>query len=234
MIPLAVPALLALAAPATAQEGEQYLPPDELCGNSAHWSGYDYDGAERGFEAAVADFDGQFASFDARFSSAYAGENVPDAAQMRELDGMAGELLATLGRILPMRDAGNEIWPMKFLLEEMFDIRLPDYDPPDREEALRAAFLGELVQAEMGEQSLVRFLSRLEMIYVMLLGADPSAISETDLGALRILAGGHLAESYREDFQPLARRVLSDSWHTSLGRRLRAGVHVMCEKASLP
>lgn len=123
---------------------------------------------------------------------------------------------------------------MKFLLEEIpGGAPLPDFDPPDREEVLRAAFLRELVTVPLTglERSKVRFLARLEMTGSLLGFEGERGRSESDTGALHILASGALAEAYEADFRRPALRVLDDGWHTSLASRLRSQVARMCEEA---
>ncbi|QCB55666.1 hypothetical protein E5675_15305 [Sphingopyxis sp. PAMC25046] len=58
------------------------------------------------------------------------------------------------------------------------------------------------------------------------------AAPETDIGALRILADGALAEAYEADFRQPALRIFDDGWHTGLASRLRRQVVAMYEETA--
>lgn len=210
-------------------------PPPEICARNADWAGNAPEETAREFEEAFREFDWRFAAFSERFARAFHTEGqVPDAGEMAALSASMEDVYRALARLLPLREAGNEMWPMKFLLEEIpGGVPLPDFDPPDREEVLRAAFLRELVTVPLPgpERSKVRFLARLEMAGSMLGFEGESHISESTTDALHILASGALAEAYEADFRQPALRVLDDGWHTSLASRLRSQVQRMCEEA---
>lgn len=231
------PILLALAATcAGGAQAEEPLPwpPLEICARNADWADDAPEGTAREFEEAFREFDWRFAAFSERFARAFrAEEQVPDAREMAALNASMEDVYRALARVLPLREAGNEMWSMKFLLEEIpGGVPLPDFDPPDREEVLRAAFLRELVTVPLPgpERSKVRFLARLEMTGWLDI-KDESGISEGTIGALHILASGALTEAYEADFRQPALRVLGDGWHTSLASRLRSQVQRMCEEA---
>lgn len=234
------PILLALAAlplPISSAQAEQPLPwpPPEICTRNADWVDDSPDETGREFEEAFREFDWRFIAFSERFARAFHTEGqVPDASEMAALRADMEEVYRALARLFPLREAGNDAWPMKFLLEEIpGGVPLPDFDPPDREEVLRAAFLRELVTVPMPgpDRSKVRFLARLEMTSSMLGFEGESGMSESTIGALHILANGALTEAYEADFRQPALRVLGDGWHTSLASRLRSQVQRMCEEA---
>lgn len=208
-------------------------PPPEICAADAGWVDDDWMETGREFEEAFREFDWRFIAFSERLAKAVpTDDRMPDAATMEGLRTAMDEVYRALAHIVPLRDAGNEAWPMKFLLESIpGGIPLPDFDPPDREEVLRAAFLRELVTVPMpgSERSQLRFLARLDMARALL---DAGAASPTDIGALHILAGGALNEAYVADFRKPALRVLEGGWHTSLASRLRRQVARMCLEAA--
>ena len=196
-----------------------------ICADGADWVDDNPVEIAREFEEAFREFDWRFTTFSGRFSKVLISR---DGAAMADLRTAMADVHRALAQLIPMREAGNEAWPMKFLLEEIpGGMSLPDFDPPDREEVLRAAFVRELVTVSVpgAERSKVRFLARLEMTRA-LLHAD--AASENDLDALRVLADGALAEAYDADFREPALRVLDDVWHTSFATRLRRQVAQMC------
>lgn len=205
----------------------------EICADGADWVDDNPVEIAREFEEAFREFDWRFTAFSGRLSESFgAADAAPDAASRAGLRTAMSDVYRALAQLIPMRSAGNEAWPMKFLLEEIpAGIPLPDFDPSDREEMLRAAFLRELATVSLPgpERSKVRFLARLDMTYA-LLNAD--AASETDLETLRVLAGGALAEAYDADFREPALRVLDNGWHTSLASRFRRQVTQMCAETA--
>lgn len=232
------PILLALAALfSSGVHAEEPVPwpAPEICARNADWADDAPDETAREFEEAFREFDWRFAGFSERFARAFHTEGqVPDASEMAVLSASMEDVYRALARLLPLREAGNEAWPMKFVLEEIpGGVSLPDFDPPDREEVLRAAFLRELVTVPLPgpERSKVRFLARLEMTGWLEDIKDDSGISEGTIGALHILASGALDEAYEADFRRPALRVLDHGWHTSLANRLRSQVQRMCEEA---
>lgn len=234
------PILLALAAlplPVSSAQAEEPLPwpPPEICARNADWVDDAPEETAREFEEAFREFDWRFTAFSERFARAFHAEGqAPDANEMATLRAGMEEVYRALAHLLPLREADTEAWPMKFLLEEVpGGVPLPDFDPPDREEVLRAAFLRELVTVSLPgpDRSKVRFLARLEMTGSMLGFEGESGMSESTMGALHILASGALAEAYEADFRQPALRVLGDGWHTSLASRLRSQVLHMCEEA---
>ena len=224
---------LALAVLPCALASQEYAiePPAGICENSAGWVDDDPTATAREFAAAFKAFDTQFAAFSQDFARAYpgAGEK-PDAAEFARLRVEVGGAFTALERLIPLRDAGNGVWPMKFLLEDIpAGVPLPQFDPADRPEVLQAAFMRELARTELPgrDPSPVRFLAYFEMAFVFLVS---DSISDTDHGALEVLAGGALAEAYEEGFRQPALRVLEDGWHTSLASRLRQQVKTMCRE----
>lgn len=207
----------------------------EICANDAAWADDDAGETAREFEEAFREFDQRFTAFSTRFTRAFGEDGgLPSEAETAELREAMDEVYRALAHLIPMRDAGNEYWPMKFLLEEMpGGVPLPDFDPPDHEEVLRAAVLRELVTVSLPgpERSKVRFLARLEMTRSLLGSGAEGAPSDSGIGALQTLAAGLLTESYEADFRRPALRVLDDGWHTSLASRLRSQVERMCEEA---
>lgn len=205
----------------------------EICARNAEW--VDDNAAETGreFDEAFGEFDGRFTAFSERLSDALrAGDGPPEATAIVGLRTAIADVYRALARLIPMRAAGNHAWPMKLLLEEIpGGVRLPDFDPPDREQVLRAAFLRALVTVPLPgqERSKVRFLARLDMARALL---DADTGSSTDVDALRVLANGALAEAYDADFRKPALRVLGDGWHTSLAGRLKREVQRMCSEAA--
>lgn len=135
-----------------------------------------------------------------------------------------------LARLLPLRDAGPEAWPLKFLEEQLpAGLPLPQLTPPDRGEVLRAAFARALIAQEAAEQkgALVRFLARLDMTRALLAGPLSSL---SDREALALLAGRGLAESYETGFREPARRLI-DAGEEKLAFRLQQQVTTMCQEA---
>lgn len=232
------PILLALVAlHASGVQGEEPLPwpPPEICARNAGWADDAAEETAREFEEAFREFDWRFTAFSERFARAFHTEGqVPDASEMAALRAGMEDVYRALARLLPLRDAGNDAWPMKFLLEAIpGGVPLPDFDPPDREEVLRAAFLRELATVSLPgpDRSKVRFLARLEMTGTWLDIEDGGDRSESTTGALHILASGALTEAYETDFRRPALRVLDDGWHTSLASRLKSQVVRMCAEA---
>lgn len=210
-------------------------PPSDICASHADWVDDDPEETARAFGEAFREFDRHFTAFSARFAEAFESEAyLPDPATISGLHTGIVELYLTLAQFIPMRDAGNEAWPLKFLEEEMSSgISLPDFDPPDRQEVLRAAFLREIVSVPLAEPegAHVRFIARLELTRSLLEPGGASVRSESEMGALHILATGALAEAYDADFRHPALRVLNDDWHSNLASRLRWQVVRMCREA---
>lgn len=219
--------------PAVAAAEDQPAPPPEICAADAGWADDDWMETGREFEESFREFDWRFVAFSARLAKAVPAEDaMPDAAAIAGLRTAMDDVYRALAHLVPLREAGDEAWPMKFLLEAIpGGIPLPDFDPPDRGEVLRAAFVRELLTVSIPgpERSQVRFLARLDMTRALL---DAEAASPTDIGALRILAGGALDEAYEADFRKPALRVLDNGWHTSLASRLRRQVVDMCGEAA--
>ncbi|MBH1944873.1 hypothetical protein I5L01_11590 [Erythrobacter sp. YJ-T3-07] len=230
-------AALALVTPPATAGADEPVPPyiAEVCADRAGRADDHAEDIARDFEQAFHALDDRFIAFSQALAAAFEDDDqVPDAAALAELSAEMAEVYGILVRLFPMRDAGNEVWPLKFVEEDIpGGIPLPDFDPPDRQEVLRAAFVRELVSVHLpdNEATLVRFIARLEMTRSLLQPAGDIAWSEIDIGALRILATGALAEAYEEDLRTPALRVLDDGWHTSLASRLRWQVVQMCEEA---
>lgn len=214
-------------------------PPPEICARKAHWVDDSPNETAQEFEEAFGAFDERFRAFATRLAQDFDAESpLPDPATTARLRADMAEVYRALANLLPLRDAGNEAWPMKFLIEEIpGGVTLPGLTPPDRGEILRAAFLRSLVSVPMPskagslapDRSRVRFLARLDMTRA-LLSAD--APSQNDIDALRLLAKDALTQSYDFDFHRPALIVLGDRWHISLASRLRAEVARMCEDAA--
>ncbi len=223
---------LTLAMPAAVAAEERFAPPSEICAADAGWADDNPDETARAFEEAYREFDWRFVAFSERLEKAVrADEGPPGAAAMSDLRAAIERVYRALAHLLPLREAGNEAWPMKFLLENIpGGVPLPDFDPPDREEVLRAAFLRELASVALpgAERSKLRFWARLDMTRALL---DADRAEGTDLGALRVLASGALAEAYEADVRRPALHILGDGWHSSLASRLRGQVRHMCREA---
>lgn len=206
-------------------------PPPEICTGGAGWADDDAEATAQEFEQAFREFDQRFTVFSERFAEAFdTEEDRPDMAATAALRAAMEDVYRALARLIPLRDAGDEAWPMKLLLNDIpGGVPLPELDPPDRDEVLRAAFLRELTTVALpGEpRSKVRFLARLDMTR-MLLDATGEGSGERNENALRILADDALVEAYDADFRRPALRVLDDGWHTSLASRLRSQVARMC------
>lgn len=223
---------LSLAMPSAVAAEDRFAPPSEICVADAGWADDNPDETARAFEEAFREFDWRFVVFSERLEKAVrADEGQPGAAAMSDLRAEIEAVYRALAHLLPLREAGNEAWPMKFLIEDIpGGVPLPDFDPPDREEVLRAAFLREMVSVALpgAERSKVRFWARLGMTRALL---DADTADATDLGALRVLAGGALAEAYEADVRRPALYILGDGWHPSLASRLRGQVRQMCREA---
>ncbi len=217
---------------ALAAQEDVLVPPAEICEGAAGWVDDDPDATAREFETGFEAFDTAFEAFAQDFARAYSGVDAePDAAEIARLHAKGVDAFGALERLIPLRDAGNEVWPMKFLLEDIpRGVPLPQFDPPDRMEVLRAAFTRELARTGLAgpKPSTVTFLAHFELALVYL---DSEDLGATDHGTLGVLAGGLLAEAYEAGFRRPALRVLEDGWHTSLASRLRQQVRVMCREA---
>jgi hypothetical protein len=219
---------LSLAMPSAVAAEEPLEPPSEICAADAGWADDNPDETARAFEEAFREFDWRFVAFSERLEKAVRAD---EGAAMSDLRAEIEAVYRALAHLLPLREAGNEAWPMKFLIEDIpGGVPLPDFDPPDREEVLRAAFLREMVSVALpgAERSKVRFWARLGMTRALL---DADTVDATDLGALRVLAGGALAEAYEADVRRPALYILGDGWHPSLASRLRGQVRQMCREA---
>ena len=217
---------------ALAAQDDVLVPPAEICEGAAGWADDAPDATAREFETAFEAFDTQFEAFAQDFAHAYSGVDAePDAAEIARLHAKGVDAFRALERLIPLRDAGNEVWPMKFLLEDIpRGVPLPQFDLPDRMEVLRAAFTRELEHtgAAGPRPWPMTFLAHFELALVYL---DSENFGATDHGTLGVLAGGLLAEAYEAGFRQPALRVLDDGWHTSLASRRRQQVKVMCREA---
>lgn len=232
-------ALLGAAVPAGAAEAASEAPgavAADGCAAVLAQMALDSDRLHPGFRAAFADFDVRFRAFSWQFERSFAdGAADPDRQRVASLAAATDALLLRLGRMLPLRDGGNDAWPMKFLIESISGDRvsLPQLDSFDRDEAERAAFLRLMLKHARQRASVVRFLSRFEMTHGLLGAWQRGEASASDRGALRQLAGGALRDSFRQDFRAPAERVLDDGWHLPLAARLHGELRRMCEEARM-
>lgn len=207
----------------------------EICASHAGWVDDTPEETARKFGEAFREFDRRFIVFSTRLAEAFDSEVLlPESATISGLHTQIDDLYRTLAHPIPMRDAGDAAWPLKFLEEEMWGgISLPNSDPSDRQEVLRAAFLREIVSTTLTEPegAHVRFIARLELTRSLLEPEGASDRSESEMDTLHILATGALAEAYDTDFRHPALRVLNDDLHTNLASRLRWQVVRMCREA---
>lgn len=219
--------------PGAARAAVNISPSAALCAADARWVAATPGVLAQEMRQAFREFDGRFRSF-AQNLSASAGktEQMPDKKELAALRSETAGLYRALAKLLPLREAGNDAWPMKFLEENIpGGVPLPDFDPPDREEVLRAAFVRELADRarEQDGRSPLRFLARLEMSRALLHSDAPSV---TDIGALHMLAAGALASAYETDFRYPAQQILEEGDGKPLAARLRQQVQSMCKEAS--